>query len=138
MLPAAECLPIPVHDSLLDCGTIPMHSRHPSKTAPTEPLLGPWSMTALAALLVVGGTLALLPTPSVAGELGDGADSLHPDRSRRAEASAVTSALDHGAAPGATGESVSPVPPKASPAPHDRSPAAAPRAPAQDKLSPGH
>ncbi len=55
-----------------------MTTRTPPSPLGTEKLLGPWSMTALAALLVVGGLLAMIPGKAGAGD-GDGsANSLHP------------------------------------------------------------
>ena len=55
-----------------------MSARPSHASVPTEPLLGPWSLTAFAALFVAGGILVLLPAkPSLAGMDG-GVSSLHP------------------------------------------------------------
>ena len=63
---------------------------------PTESLLGPWSMTALAALLVVGGILMLLPGKRARASADSGAASLHPVM----QGTAVSSAAASHAAPG--------------------------------------
>ena len=56
-----------------------MSTRIPPSLPPTEKLLGPWSMTALAALLVVGGILVMIPGKSGIDAADDSASSLHPE-----------------------------------------------------------
>ena len=55
-----------------------MTTRTPPTPPPTERLLGPWSTTALAALLVVGGILVLIPGKANVDDADDSASSLHP------------------------------------------------------------
>ncbi|HTF90733.1 MAG TPA: hypothetical protein VK843_20100 [Planctomycetota bacterium] len=53
-----------------------MQPRAIEKSAPTEPLLGPWSLTAFAVLLVIGGILALLSSASPVGAEAKGGAGL--------------------------------------------------------------
>lgn len=55
-----------------------MTTRTPPSPLPTEKLLGPWSLTALAALLVVGGILVMVPGQPSATYAEGGANSMHP------------------------------------------------------------
>ena len=64
-------------------------------TPPTEPLLGNWSLTAAAALLVVGGICFLLPSPSSSQAAEKGAYSSQPsDMTKRTRMSNSLSPYD--------------------------------------------
>ncbi len=63
-----------------------MQTRIADAPVPTEPMLGPWSLTAFAALLVIGGILILLSSDHQDSAVANGKSASHqtdranPDR----------------------------------------------------------